>query len=321
MALALVSLLGTESFASRNFEPAPFRPSILDASTLEVLARDPDFSTLQTALDLTGLTDVLREIPIYTVAAPTNEAFAALGNLSELLDNPDLLREVLLNHVVTDIAFSRNRYRFRPGFFNSRQFTNAAGELTQFSQYIGFAFVNNEAKIVDTQRTRQGFVLKIDDVLDVPRNQNTILEELSLDGRFNIFLSAVRAANLERVLQDLRRPFTVFVPTDEAFLLLGEDVIQALLADTIALQQILLVHVVGVPEVITASEVAVLPSYRASVKSPLPGRPLENLEVPIEVIGESIFVGANRAQVIDANNQTFNGLYHAIDRVISADLH
>ncbi|MCB9513585.1 MAG: fasciclin domain-containing protein [Candidatus Latescibacteria bacterium] len=71
------------------------------ASILET-AQAAGFSTLATAVEAAGLTDVLAGEGPFTVFAPTDEAFAKLpeGALDKLLADPEALREVLLYHVV-----------------------------------------------------------------------------------------------------------------------------------------------------------------------------------------------------------------------------
>jgi uncharacterized surface protein with fasciclin (FAS1) repeats len=73
--------------------------------TAEIACTVPEFSTLCTALKLTGL-DIALETGTYTVFAPTDDAFAALpeGVLAGLIDDVDALTDVLLFHAVADVA-------------------------------------------------------------------------------------------------------------------------------------------------------------------------------------------------------------------------
>lgn len=61
------------------------------------------FTTLLTALSATGLDRSLSKSGPFTVFAPTDEAFAQLpaGTLETLLANPELLKKILLYHVVS----------------------------------------------------------------------------------------------------------------------------------------------------------------------------------------------------------------------------
>jgi uncharacterized surface protein with fasciclin (FAS1) repeats len=74
----------------------PDQPDVVDT-----LTADPRFTTFAGLVIIAGLRDELAGGP-YTVFAPTNEAFAALGAdvLGGLLADPAALRNVLLYHVV-----------------------------------------------------------------------------------------------------------------------------------------------------------------------------------------------------------------------------
>lgn len=72
------------------------------ANVVETIAKDPDLSTLLSAIEAAGLADQLAEAELVTVFAPTNEAFKALppGVFEELQKNPAKLKDVVLYHVV-----------------------------------------------------------------------------------------------------------------------------------------------------------------------------------------------------------------------------
>ncbi len=71
---------------------------------------NPDLSTLVKAVTAADLVETLQKPGPYTVFAPTNEAFAALGEekLTELLkpENKDELTKILTYHVVPSAALS-----------------------------------------------------------------------------------------------------------------------------------------------------------------------------------------------------------------------
>ncbi|HKJ90132.1 MAG TPA: fasciclin domain-containing protein, partial [Oceanipulchritudo sp.] len=66
------------------------------------------FSTLVTAVQAAGLEDALRGDGPLTVFAPTDEAFAALGEdtLSSLLADPETLADILLYHVLSGDVYA-----------------------------------------------------------------------------------------------------------------------------------------------------------------------------------------------------------------------
>lgn len=78
-----------------------------EGSMTDILASNPDFSTLKAAVDAAGLTAALQDGP-YTLLAPTNAAFARLGNstVQALLGNTELLKSILLYHVVHGTLYS-----------------------------------------------------------------------------------------------------------------------------------------------------------------------------------------------------------------------
>lgn len=86
-----------------------------DHSLLDFLADyDRDgirFTTLLNALAVTGLAEELAEAGRYTVFAPTDAAFALLGEevLEALLADPEALRALLSYHVVEDVFVVRQR--------------------------------------------------------------------------------------------------------------------------------------------------------------------------------------------------------------------
>jgi len=79
-------------------------PPVEDVTLVDVVATNPDFSTLLAAVDAAGLSETLAGPGPYTVFAPTNEAFAALepGQLDALLlpENKDDLTRIVSYHVV-----------------------------------------------------------------------------------------------------------------------------------------------------------------------------------------------------------------------------
>ena len=120
-------------------------------------------------------------------------------------------------------------------------------------------------------------------------------------GNFSTLLTAVEAAGLVETLQG-EGPFTVFAPTDEAFAALPEGTLDSLLADSEALSQVLLYHVV--PGEVMASDVIELDSATTA----------QGEDIAISVEGDSVKV--NQAEVIATDVAASNGVIHVIDQVI-----
>ncbi len=75
----------------------------------DVVAGNPDFSTLLAALQAAGLAETLASPGKFTVFAPTDEAFAGLpeGTIATLLEDPTgQLTQILLYHVLQGVAMA-----------------------------------------------------------------------------------------------------------------------------------------------------------------------------------------------------------------------
>jgi len=127
------------------------------------------------------------------------------------------------------------------------------------------------------------------------------IAEIAVASGFNTLVAALDAANLVETLSG-DGTFTVFAPTDEAFAALPEGVLEGLLADTEALTQVLLYHVVG--DVVKAETVVTLDAADT----------LQGSAVSIEVVDGNVFV--NESQVTSTDIEASNGVIHVIDKVL-----
>ncbi len=131
----------------------------------------------------------------------------------------------------------------------------------------------------------------------------TIVDIAVQDGRFTTLVAALEAAGLVDALQG-EGPFTVFAPTDDAFAALPEGAIDALLADSEALSEVLLYHVIS--GWVKAADVV-----------SLDGKEVETLSgesVKVMLDGESVMI--NEATVIITDIEGSNGVIHVIDAVL-----
>jgi len=123
---------------------------------------------------------------------------------------------------------------------------------------------------------------------------------------FTTLVTALQATELDSVLADESKTYTVFAPTDSAFEKLGADTINALLGDTETLKDILLYHVV--PEAAVSADAA----------QDLAGSMVEMAngdKVAVSVDGDKLFI--NTSEVVITDIATSNGVIHAIDTVLS----
>jgi len=132
----------------------------------------------------------------------------------------------------------------------------------------------------------------------------TIVDAAVADGRFTTLVAALGATGLDATLADTASTFTVFAPTDDAFALLGQDTIDALLADTDTLSNILTYHVIS-SEVDAAAAISAAGTIVEMVNGDFVGLSLD---------GDSLLV--NTSTVIITDLQTDNGIIHVIDAVL-----
>ena len=83
-------------------------PSFVGRDLVDLLASDPNYSTLVSLVQMAGLVDTLRSAEALTVLAPDNTAFGSLPQdvLDGLTADSDALQAVLLYHVIDAVAAS-----------------------------------------------------------------------------------------------------------------------------------------------------------------------------------------------------------------------
>lgn len=131
---------------------------------------------------------------------------------------------------------------------------------------------------------------------------DTVLDLLVADGRFETLLAAIDAAGLGDALSG-EGLVTVFAPTDDAFAALPPGTLDALLADPAALEALLLGHVVSGAAILAEFAVAVgtLPTAGGG-------------SVTVTTVDDDVLVGG--AAVLTADLLASNGVVHAIDAVL-----
>ncbi len=266
-------------------------------TVVDVALDNSNFSTLVTAVAAAELLPALTNpAGTYTVFAPTNDAFAALGDVvSDLLVDPTGdLADILLYHVLGDSVASTV---LTNGMIVDALNTDNTLKITVKS--AGGVAINQAMVTTADIRTSNGIVHVIDAVL-LP---NETVVDVALDNsNFSTLVTAVIAAELLPALTNPAGTYTVFAPTNDAFAELGSTVDDLLLDPTGDLANILLYHVLGTTvlaaDLVDDSKVATL---------------LVGDSVTVELTG-GVFI--NNATVIDPNNETGNGVVHAINKVL-----
>ena len=136
----------------------------------------------------------------------------------------------------------------------------------------------------------------------------TLADNIQDDDRFTTLAAALAQTGLDQALDDVTNPRTVFAPTDEAFAAAGVDL--GSLSNE-QLSDILLYHVVE--SRVPAASLSAGQSQVASLSTG--GADDRNLTLSINRNGSDVTINGN-ANVIDADNETVNGIIHVIDQVL-----
>ncbi len=287
--------------------PAMPDPDTSMMTLTELAIGDPNFSTLVTALQAAGLADTLADTDgTFTVFAPTNEAFAKIPDrlLTAILADTELLTQILLQHVIvgaavdSPTAFSLNGAQATMAneamldiALMDRMLTIGGATITEVDTYAS----NGIAHVIDT-------VIVGD--LELPEVTYNIAEIVTMSADHNTLQAALEATGLDAALDDDTATFTLFAPTDAAFAAVGEETINALLADTDTLSDILLYHAVGADIDSTAAVAAAGTTVEMA----------NGDSVGISVVDGAVFI--NNAMVTVVDIEAANGVVHVIDAVL-----
>ena len=281
-----------------------------EGSIVDLALASPDLTTLVTALQAADLVDALAdENSVFTVFAPTDAAFAALGDdaIAALLADTEELTNVLLYHVVGEAAV------------DSIDATALYGQMVTMLNEAdvtidvrdGELYINDSKVIIKDIPATNGIIHVIDMVL-IPESETaaeptgTIVDIALADPQFSTLVTALEAADLVSTLAEETAVFTVFAPNDDAFALLGTDTINSLLADVPTLTNILTYHVIGDQAVDSATAIS------------LDGSDVEMLNgdtVSVSVQDGTLYL--NDSAVIVPDVVATNGVIHVIDAVLT----
>ena len=264
---------------------------------VEVASEAGQFKTLIAAAKAAGLAEALTGKGPLTVFAPTDAAFAELGDMAiaDLLkpENKDKLAAILKFHVVSGAVPSTAAVKLKEA-------KTIGGKNLELS-FDGKVLTVIGAKVVKADIAASNGVIHVIDSVMMPKPN--IVEAASAAGKFATLLAAATAAGLAPTLAD-GGPFTVFAPTDEAFAKLGKDTIADLLKpeNKANLVNILKYHVVS--GTVPSSAAVKLKSAKA----------INGQELNLSFDGKVLSI--NDSKVIMADVEACNGVIHVIDTVL-----
>lgn len=285
--------------------PADVQPT---GNIVEVAVADGGFTTLVAAVEAAGLVETLADPDAdLTVFAPTDEAFAALGDdvINGLLSDIDALSDVLLYHVISDGAVDSITATSLLG----EDVEMANGDSVTIDIRDGALFVNDSQVVIADVPATNGVIHVIDAVLIPPADQpepGSIIDVAVANGSFTTLVAAVEAAGLTETLADPTATFTVFAPTDDAFAALGQETIDDLLADPDTLSNILLYHVIA-DQAVSFDTLLTLDGSDIEMANG------DTVSVTLLAAGPRV----NDSNLIINDVNASNGVIHAIDAVLT----
>jgi len=272
-------------------------------TVVDIVVNSPVHNVLEAAVLEADLAGALSGEGPFTVFAPTDDAFIALAGAlnataEDLLALPELA-DILLYHVVGATALSSD-------LSDGQTITTLNGADVTVTINNDGIFINDAQVTVADIVADNGVVHVIDAVLIPPTSEptGTVVDIVVNSEVHNLLEAAVLEADLAETLSG-EGPFTVFAPTDDAFIALAEALTLAP-EDLLALPEladILLYHVVGA----TALSTDLSDGQMVTT--------LNGADVTVTINEAGIFI--NDAQVIVADLVATNGVVHVIDAVLT----
>ena len=313
VAILTLAFIPMVSCSDDDTETTPQEDSIA-----EIASANANLSVLVDALDRAGLTATLDGSGSFTVFAPTNQAFTAFldqKGFEDLNDVPvPLLKEILLNHVVSGTATSSS---LSTGYVKTMA-KGSASSTNTLSMFINTASgvvinggASNGGATVTTAdvMASNGVVHIVNSVIDLP----TVTSHAIANPEFSTLVQALTREDQPDFAGILAgteaSPFTVFAPTNAAFgsLLTELDITGLGQVEQAVLENTLKYHVVAGQNVLAASL-------------------MDNMEVTTFQGGTFTINLEGGASITDANGrvsnitatdvQATNGVVHVINKVL-----
>jgi transforming growth factor-beta-induced protein len=280
----------------------------------EIAIATPAFSNLVAALNRAGLVETLNGDGAFTVFAPTNDAFSTFltsNGFDTVNDVPvDVLRQVLLNHVVSGINLSTG---LTTTYVNSLATYNGTdANLSMYINTTNGVKINGIADVITPDViASNGVIHVVNAVIGLP----TIVTFATADPTFETLATALTTLTpntdfvsvLSTPVGTSPAPFTVFAPTEDAFSAI------TIPTDEGVLTNVLLHHVIAGANVASGN----LTPNGATTAASLEG---DNLTVNLPGTGSNIAnltdgSGNTDIGIIKVDVQASNGVIHVINKV------
>lgn len=292
-----------------------FIDTVLDPIELdlfEYLEKDGRFTVLTKLIKRSGQTKLFQNRhDVYTVFAPTDEAFASLpkGTVDALLqpEKLDLLSDVIKTHIAAGTKTVRKIPDVQPLGTPGFDVVNQYGQELIYRSVGGRRTIDNVNIVTADLVTRNGFVHVLDRPLTPKRD--SIITALERNGGFSEFLALARDAGVYDVLGQFQNQVTVFVPTDEV---LKSDSLKERIkmlkspANRERLRTVLLRHVIS-DRILTTNSI----DFQ---------RFTSQIDARVDLVREGAKRTIQGVQIVETDILARNGVAHGIAGFISEDM-
>ena len=294
----------------------------IESKTIAAIASEnPELNLLVQALSRAGLVPTFSGEGDFTVFAPTNAAFQSFltdNGFASVDDIPlPLLTEVLKNHVIAGGLKSTD---LSTGYYSTlaKGSASSTNTLSMFINLSSGVVVNggpsngganvmlNNANI----KASNGIIHVVDHVIGLPTVVNHALSNPSFSSLVST-LTSEGQPDFVSILSETG-PFTVFAPTNEAFLSLSSELAALnFTPSTAQLTTVLQYHVVSPANVLSTM------LTNGMLVTPLAGGTF----TVNTTSGATITDGSGRVtNIIATDVQATNGVIHAVDQVLLPNL-
>jgi uncharacterized surface protein with fasciclin (FAS1) repeats len=302
--LSSVTLFVTSCGDDSTIEPPTPPPA---NNITDIVTNTERFSSLLAALEITELTSTIASGE-YTVFAPDNDAFDTYLNGTPLADvDVAVLTQLLLNHVVAGTVSSTD---LANGYVST--LATESTTMNNISMLVNIdngVTLNNTVSVVAADiAADNGMIHEVGAVIAIPS-----VVDLAVQGDFSILVAALTRADLTVDFVGTLSgtgPFTVFAPTDAAFIaLLDSNPAWTTLDDipVATLEAVLKYHVVAGANVLssTLTDGQVVTTFEGS-------------DFTINTTSGATITDANGnvVNIVATDVQGSNGVVHVIDGVI-----
>ncbi|XP_068572082.1 periostin-like isoform X2 [Cebidichthys violaceus] len=247
-------------------------------------------STFNEMVSELGLSAAMGPKTEYTLLAPVNSAFTPEVMSTE----QSLLKLILENHILKlKVTLSE--------LYNGQMLETLAGKLLRVFIYRTAVCIENACMVRGSKEGSKSALHVMRTIIKPP--EKTTYELLIADRRFKIFLSLMETAGLTDLLKQ-EGSYTIFAPTDDAFVNLSREDFALLKSDLNALRIILLYHV--------SNGIFINGGLEGGVTNLL--KTLQGNNLQVMSVNNSIHV--NSVDVPDSDLMATNGVIHVVKNVL-----